>query len=152
MNRRFGHPPDPRIKYRPRPGVYAVILAAGGVLMTFQDGVEREVQLPGGGIDPGESLLPALHREVLEETGYRIHRPVRLGMYHSFKYMPEYDLWAQKQCHIYLARIGRRMGPPSESGHSAMFLSWQDAAAHVASAGDAAFLRIAAARGFDQHR
>lgn len=65
------------------------------MLLTHQDAPEPEVQLPGGGIDPGESPVQALIREVYEETGWRISRPRRLGAYRRFTYMPEYDLWGE---------------------------------------------------------
>lgn len=151
MNRRFGRQPDPARIYKPRPGVYAIILAPDGVLATFQESPEPEFQLPGGGIDPGEQPLPALHREVMEETGYRIYAPRRLGMFHSFKYMPDYDLWAQKQCHVYVARMGRRMGPPTEAGHWPVILPWDEAASRVAALGDRYFLALAARVGLDQY-
>ncbi|MEM9755302.1 MAG: NUDIX hydrolase [Pseudomonadota bacterium] len=144
MNRRFGAWPDPGRRYRPRPGVYAVIVAAGGVLVTFQETPRPEFQLPGGGIDPGEATLPALHREVREETGYTLHAPRRLGMFHRHTFMPEYDRWAHKLCHVYLARLGRRLGPPSEPGHWAVVLSWDEAGARLAVSGDRYFLEKAA--------
>jgi hypothetical protein len=74
------------------PGVYAIIDAGDGILATFQEEPWPELQLPGGGIDPGESPQVALAREVMEETGYVIHGIRRLGMFHRFTYMPEYDL------------------------------------------------------------
>lgn len=142
MNRRFGSQPDPGRPYTPRPGVYAVIAAGDGILATFQEEPRPELQLPGGGIDPGEQPLRALHREVLEETGYAIHSPRRLGMFHRFTYMPEYDLFAQKQCHIYLAELGPRRGEPTEPGHTAVFLPWDVAAERLAVSGDRHFLRM----------
>ncbi|MEM9317662.1 MAG: NUDIX hydrolase [Pseudomonadota bacterium] len=147
MNRRFGPLPDPARRYTPRPGAYAIIAAPDGVLVTFQEEPRREFQLPGGGVDPGEAVLPALHREVREETGHTIHGLRRLGMFHRFTYMPEYDLWAQKLCHVYLARIGRRLGPPSEPGHWALILPWDVAAKKLAVSGDRHFLRYALSLG-----
>lgn len=139
MNPRFGAQPDLLRRYSPRPGGYAVINAGDTILATWT----RELQLPGGGVDPGESPLQALYREVLEETGYRIHSPRRLGMFHRFAYLPDYGFWAQKQCHIYLANLGRCMGPPQEPNHEAVFLDWQVAAQHLAVEGDRHFLRLA---------
>jgi 8-oxo-dGTP diphosphatase len=55
MNRRFGRPPLAGQRYTPRPGVYAIIDAGDGILATFQEEPWPELQLPGGGIDPGES-------------------------------------------------------------------------------------------------
>jgi 8-oxo-dGTP diphosphatase len=140
MNRRFGRPPLPGQRYVPRPGVYAIIDAGDGLLATFQEEPRPELQLPGGGIDPGESPLVALAREVMEETGYAIHGIRRLGMFHRFTYMPEYDLHAQKQCHIYAARLGRRMSDPTEPGHTAVFLPWPTAVERLAVSGDRHFV------------
>ncbi|HID68661.1 MAG TPA: NUDIX domain-containing protein, partial [Roseibacterium sp.] len=80
MNRRFDNAPEPGRYYPPRPGAYAIIDTGDGLLASFQDRPVPELQLPGGGIDPGEHPIAALHREVMEETGYRIHSLRRLGM------------------------------------------------------------------------
>ena len=63
---RFGTRPDPHQRYTRRPGVYAILPYQGGLLATYQGGQNQEYQLPGGGVDPGESPLQALHREVFE--------------------------------------------------------------------------------------
>ncbi len=141
MNRRFGRAPRPDIAYKTRPGVYAIIDAGDAILATFQENPWPELQLPGGGIDPGEHPIAALHREVMEETGYRIHGLRRLGMFHRFTYMPDYDLYAQKLCHIYAARVGPRLSDPTEPGHTAVFLPWVDAVDKIAVSGDRYFLR-----------
>jgi 8-oxo-dGTP diphosphatase len=140
MIRRFDAPPRPGIAYRLRPGVYAIVRRGGRVLLTRQAAPVPEVQLPGGGIDPGEHPLRALHREVLEETGWTIGAVRRLGAYRRFTFMPEYDLWAEKLCTVYLAVPGCRVGPPSEPGHSALWAPLLQAAGMVASPGDGHFL------------
>lgn len=141
MNRRYGERIDLARRYRARPGVYAVLVRGGDVLLTHQMEPEPEFQLPGGGIDPGESPLRALHREVWEETGWRIGALRRLGMYRRFTYMPEYDLWAEKLCHIYLARPAYALGPPVEAGHSALWVPLADAAGVLSNTGDSDFVR-----------
>ncbi len=143
MNPRFGEAPDPRRRYIPRPGAYAVIRAGNGILATFQTTPYPEMQLPGGGIDPGESPVMALHREVYEETGFRVMNLRRLGMFHRYTFMPEYEIWAQKQCHVYLADLGRRVSAPTEPGHIAVFLGWDEAMQRLSIDGDRHFLRLA---------
>lgn len=140
MIRRLGETPVAGQRYRRRPGVYAVVLRGTSVLMTVQEGAPSEIQLPGGGIDAGEHPLPALHREVIEETGWRIAVDRRLGAFRRFTFMPEYDLWAEKLCTVYLARAVRSLGPPTEDGHHALWLPLDAAAAAASSAGDRWFL------------
>ena len=141
MIRRYGEAVRPGIRYRPRPGVYAILALGNSVLLTHQAEPIPEFQLPGGGIDPGETTVAALHREAFEETGWRIASPRRLGAYRRFTYMPEYDLWAEKLCHVYLARPVRCHGAPREAGHTAIWMPLDTAVAQVASEGDAAFLQ-----------
>ncbi|TGD43222.1 NUDIX domain-containing protein [Pseudotabrizicola sediminis] len=138
--RRYGDPARPGQKYRPRPGVYAVLLNGTKVLTTHQAEPTPEFQLPGGGIDPGEHPLPALHREVFEETGWKIAVTRKLGAYRRFTYMPEYDKWAEKICTIYLARPVLRLGPPSEAGHTAVWMTSDQALDQIANTGDRRFL------------
>lgn len=140
MIRRFDQPPLPGQSYRRRPGVYAILERGGRILLTFQTAPTPEFQLPGGGIDKGEAPIAALHREVREETGWTIAPPRRLGVYRRFAYMPEYDLWAEKICAIYLARPVLRLGPPEEPGHSAHWVSRLDAVELLDNPGDRLFL------------
>lgn len=138
--RRFGPPPHAR-RYRLRPGAYAILERDGGVLLTHQQHPNPEFQLPGGGIDPGESQHAALLRETREETGWTIGQARRLGAYRRFCYMPEYDIWAEKLCHIWLARPILCIGEPSEPGHAAAWLAPQEALQLLPDPGAAWFLR-----------
>jgi len=140
MIRRFGEPARTGQRYTLRPGVYAMLPLGGSLLVTHQSDPVPEFQLPGGGIDPGESPLATLHREVFEETGWRIAPLRRLGAFRRFTFMPEYDLWAEKLCHVYLARPVRPHGPPTEAGHRAVWLPWDVAARRLANAGDRYFV------------
>lgn len=140
MIRRYGEPVQSGQRYTRRPGVYAVLLQGDHVLVTHQSAPVPEFQLPGGGIDRGEQPIPALHREVREETGWKIAVMRRLGAFRRFTYMPEYDLWAEKLCTVYLARPVRALGPPSEAGHLAVWLPVEEALTRLGNPGDRAML------------
>lgn len=141
MIRRFGTPPDAGKRYILRPGAYAILPREGQVLLTYQAEPFHEFQLPGGGIDPGESPLQALHREVWEETGWRISSPRRLGAFRRFTYMPEYDKWAEKLCHIFVALPARRLGEPTEPGHTPLWAAPTVAADVLCNEGDRRFVQ-----------
>jgi ADP-ribose pyrophosphatase YjhB (NUDIX family) len=65
-----------------RPGVSAIILTGEGVLLQRRSD-NGLWGLPGGGVEPGESVSEAVVREVREETGLEV-RPIRLvGVYSS---------------------------------------------------------------------
>lgn len=140
MIARFGAVPKTGIKYVRRPGVYAVLEGDEQILLTYQATPHHEFQLPGGGIDPGEHPIAALHREVFEETGWRISSPRRLGAFRRFTYMPEYNLWAEKLCAVYYARPITRLGPPPEPDHTAHFVPAADAPSLIENDGDRHFL------------
>ncbi|MBR9761983.1 MAG: NUDIX hydrolase [Rhodobacteraceae bacterium] len=139
--RRYGKPPLPHVQYRTRPGAYAILPHDGKLLLTFQASPEAEVQLPGGGIDPGEGPVRALHREVWEETGWSIAAPRRIGIYRRFVWMPDYEIFAEKICHIYLARPVMCLSEPMEPAHTAIWMAPEAAVEVLGSEGDADFLR-----------
>ncbi len=140
MIRRYGEPVQDR-RYVMRPGAYAILFRKGQLLLTHQQGENSEFQLPGGGIDLGESAISALHREVMEETGWKIAAPRRIGAYRRFVFMPEYDLWAEKLCHVYLARPALPHGPPREQGHTAIWATPEFTLQALADAGSRAFVQ-----------
>ncbi|MDG2406228.1 MAG: NUDIX domain-containing protein [Paracoccaceae bacterium] len=122
MIRRFGGAPEHDKLYTRRPGAYVILPYRGKILLTHQAAPFWEFQLPGGGIDPGESSIRALHREVLEETGWSISKPRLFGIFRTFVEMQENALQAEKICTIYIAHPARRIGLPSEEDHSAHWL------------------------------
>ena len=140
MIRRYGEAVKAGQSYRRRPGVYAILLRGNAILLTHQAGPNDEVQLPGGGIDPGEHPIAALHREVMEETGWHIAEARRFGTFRRFCYMPDYGYWAEKVCTVYLARPTLRISAPTEDGHSAQWVPAHQAVALLGNPGDRAML------------
>lgn len=140
MTPRYGTPPLASQRYTRRPGAYVILPRGGALLLTRQDAERPEIQLPGGGIDPGEHPIQALHREVFEETGWHIGQPRKLGVFRRFVFMPEYDLHAEKLCHIYLARPIRAHSAPTEIGHEALWMSPELAITTLDNPGDRAFV------------
>ncbi|WP_298916109.1 NUDIX hydrolase [uncultured Roseobacter sp.] len=137
---RVGHAPRADRRYVTRPGAYAVLPLNGGVLLTVQLGERADIQLPGGGIDKGESSIRALHREVMEETGWRIAKPRKLGAFKRFVFMPEYDIWAEKICHVFVARPVYQVAAPTEADHQSLWMSPERAAESLGNDGDRLFL------------
>ncbi|MBK0326053.1 NUDIX hydrolase [Rhodobacteraceae bacterium F11138] len=136
---RFGRPPIAARDYVRRAGAYALLPRGKTLLVTCQSNPHPDLQLPGGGIDPGESPIAALHREVYEETGWRISTPRRVGAFRRFVYMPEYDLWAEKICLIYMARPVLQLGPPTEPDHTARWMDAHSAGKMLGNPGDRHF-------------
>jgi len=65
----------------------AVIIADGKILLNeFSNG--EYYNLPGGGVEPDETLRQAVEREIWEETGYRAHSK---EMIYICEYNPERD-------------------------------------------------------------
>ena len=66
----FGDP-DPGVKYRDRPAAFGIAERAGQIALieVTREGAAPFYDLPGGGIEPGESESRTLAREFLEETG-----------------------------------------------------------------------------------
>lgn len=137
----YGKPPLPGQRYRRRPGVYGLLIRDGMVLLTLQSEPEPDMQLPGGGIDPGESPVAALHREVAEETGWAISTPRRLGTYRRFDFLPGYGFYAEKICHIWLARPVVCHGAPTEPFHRAIWMPLADVPDAMTEPGARVFLR-----------
>ncbi len=138
MIRRYGEPKIKGISYQARPGAYAILPRNGSLLVTHQTSPKSEFQLPGGGIDKGESPIAALHREVMEETGWRISTPVFSHAFRRYVYMPNYDMWAEKICSIFIAKPVRRLGPPTEVDHQPIWMPISDARRCVGNPGDKA--------------
>jgi 8-oxo-dGTP diphosphatase len=140
MIRRFGQPSLSDKPYVLRAGAYAILPLQKRLLLTAQLGDGVDIQLPGGGIDPGESATQALYREVMEETGWRISAPKRLGAFRRFVFMPEYDLWAEKICHIYVARPTRQICEPLEPNHFTTVMDPTEAVFALGNDGDRHFV------------
>jgi len=141
MIRRVGDVPHRGQKYRLRAGAYVILPIQRRFLLTAEMSGDIDIQLPGGGIDAGESPLQALYREVREEIGWSIAQPRRLGAFRRFVFMPEYDMWAEKLCTVYVARPTRQLHPPTEPHHETLILDADDAVAALGNDGDRMMLQ-----------
>lgn len=130
----YGPPAARGVSYRDRRGVYAVLIVHGDVLLVEHDG---ELLLPGGGIDPGESPLQALHREIHEETGWRVAIDRRLGTFQRHDWLAEEAYHARKIALIYRGRPIRQLGPALEADHHPVWVKMSEAQALLSVEGEA---------------
>lgn len=73
------------------PSVTAVVLDQAGDLLLVHKTDNDLWALPGGGVDPGESVSEAVLREVLEETGMDVEVVRLSGVYTNPRHVMAYD-------------------------------------------------------------
>jgi 8-oxo-dGTP pyrophosphatase MutT (NUDIX family) len=104
---RFGKlvAPDVSARYKYREGVFAACVSDGHLLVSWSKVTPTVAELPGGGIEPGEELVPALMREIEEETTARIEvgEPVRT-LRQDVKYYSDknHEFWDYHQTYLLL--------------------------------------------------
>ena len=91
--------------------VYALaFVPEGSMLLVSERSNDSVFWLPGGGIEEGETEIPALQRELLEEAGATLHSYARLGIQRS-----EDDVWGVQHEAFFWARI--TLDPSFEPQH-----------------------------------
>jgi 8-oxo-dGTP pyrophosphatase MutT (NUDIX family) len=91
----------------------AVVLDEGGdrVLMTWRHRFVPDVwnyELPGGLVDKGEDPAATIEREILEETGYRVH-----SLTHAVTFEPMIGM-ASSPHHVFTATAAELASEPKE--------------------------------------
>ena len=141
--KQFGERVNHKIKYHRRVGAYGVVLHKNDLILTEQITTDKsiELQLPGGGCNANESLIHALYREVLEETGWGIKVLKKEGVFQRFTYMPEYKIWAHKICHIYRCATTMKKTEKLEKNHRSIIMNKKKALKKVVDTGFKYFIQ-----------
>lgn len=126
--RQFGPPPPPGAPVTERPGAYAVLVDADWRVAIVSTG-GPDAWLPGGGLEGEETPEQALHRELREETGFRVEIVRPLGL--AGQYVLHRGRWWNKLCHLWVCRPLDR-GEASEVDHVVHWLPSTQARARLA--------------------
>ncbi len=84
-NEDFGLPNESDVKYVLREVARSIIFREDGKIPILHVSKLNYHKLPGGGVDPGEKVKDALHREIMEETGCVIEVQQEVGMIIEYK-------------------------------------------------------------------
>jgi 8-oxo-dGTP diphosphatase len=126
--------------YIPRPGVYAVILNSHMQVATIQ--VKDGFFLPGGGIQPDESIEDALQREAVEECGWSIKLGRLIGEAIDYIEVNENGPYYEIQSRFYRAELFEKLGDPQDPGHFLVWLPVQTAVTRLRRQSQAWVIRL----------
>ena len=121
MELKFGKH-NPEAEYRQRLGAYAVILDERGKFAAVKG--QDKIFLPGGGVDPGESLEETLAREVSEECAREVVIGRYLGSGTQYFTSNSGEHW-EFQCSYFEAQFGAALD--NEPEHELCWLDVADA-------------------------
>jgi 8-oxo-dGTP diphosphatase len=97
-----------------RVSVYAVVVREGSVLI-IKNRTERLFDIPGGGVEIGETIKDALKREALEEAGAVVEPRNLVDINESYFYSRSQDKYFQSIQLFYKADLIGELGQPIEA-------------------------------------
>ncbi len=118
---------QPGKDYRERPSVYGLAFDERRRLLVVRVPRKDQLVLPGGGIDPGEEAVAALHREIREETGLAVRIVGALGRANQFIVTKNKGKAQNKLGRFYIVSVTARLGPPLEADHEVHWLPHAEA-------------------------
>ncbi len=122
----------PNREYVPRPGAYALIADRAGRLAVIRTG--GRCYLPGGGVEPGESLEAALRREVWEECGLQVGELRPLGTADQLVYARDEQRHYRKRCTFFVTWLLEQPPGQTETGTDLLWLTPSEAERQLAHA------------------
>ena len=107
-----------------RQAARAVVLNDKGQIAVMNFTVTGSYKLPGGGIDEGEEIEAALHREIREETGYEISDIQPIGRIEEDRYFCN----MHQTSYCFIAKVTDFVGADLTEKEAAqgMNLQWAD--------------------------
>ena len=113
------------IDYMDRPGVHAVIEDDDGQVGVIE--TSTGYFLPGGGMDPGETEVDALKREIMEEIGYQVSALAEIGAAVEYIQAAQEKKHYRIQSKFYQVRLDSRIAEGIEKDHRFVWLPKEEA-------------------------
>ncbi len=90
-----------------RPSVYGVARNEEGDILMIKPSWNDQWELPGGGLNLGESVLDALKRDFFEETGYRceVETEAPIHIFQDRLYLRRQKVFVHGLCLYYLVKL-----------------------------------------------
>lgn len=123
---------EPGVTYVDRPGAYGFLQNKHRELAIIQ--TSFGTFLPGGGLDPGESQMDGLKRELFEEMGVKVQSAEFVCSSIQYLYSRHYGQHFKKIGSFYLVEVGQPILLKMQPEHDLLWMDQRQAALELSEA------------------